>query len=254
MIKVDKNLQKIPASLNSDLTSQRRTELVENNGYIHETVYDSRYKTGEIKRELEKIYHGKCAYCEQDVSDSFHHVEHYRPKSVYYWLAYSWDNLLLCCDKCNVYKKATFEIDGEKAAFSGDDLNDIHTLAGRYNKSEKPRLIHPELEDVERLRFSEKGGVDSDDKRARYTIETCRIDRKSANERRKKIYDDFLKKYRAKIYEYKKTRSKEALGALKGLVNDFMEDAENPKNEYLAFRRWIVNETKCFKKFRRRNK
>ncbi len=188
------------------------------------------------------------------MSDSFAHVEHYRPKSTYYWLAYSWDNLLLCCDKCNVYKANHFETDGEKAAFSEDDLTHIHDLAKRYNELESPRLVNPELEDVEsRLQFTETGDVDSDDKRVKYTIETCRINRNSANEKRKTIYDDFSKKFQVKMYEYKMKKDPESIGAIKGLIVDFIEDSKNPRKEYLAFRRWIIDKTRYFQSARHKS-
>ncbi len=242
MIKIDKDLSAVPPSLESDLTGRRRNELVENKGYIRESAYDSRYKQDDIKSALKTTYHGKYAYCEQDVSDHFFHIEHYRPKSVYYWLAYSWDNLLVCCDKCNVYKHAAFEIDGNDIAFSANDLGDIHRLAERYNEAEKPKLVHPELEDVRgRLKFTKKGKIDSDDPRVRYTIETCRIDRPSANDRRKKVYDDFMNRLRSRLYAYSVKNDTESLGALKSLIRDFIRDSENPENEYLAFRGWMLS-------------
>lgn len=72
------------------------------------------YKNGELARELEAVFGGKCAYCES----RFAHVtpkdvEHFRPKSEiaigpgkslmpgYYWLAGDWRNLLVSCVDCN---------------------------------------------------------------------------------------------------------------------------------------------------------
>lgn len=46
--------------------------------------------------------HQKCCYCEASVtSTGFGDVEHYRPKSVYWWLAYSYENYLASCALCN---------------------------------------------------------------------------------------------------------------------------------------------------------
>src|SRR5262249_58453194 len=48
-------------------------------------------------------FHGSaCAYCQchlpgNDRGD----VEHFRPKSTYWWLAYKFDNYLLSCSRCN---------------------------------------------------------------------------------------------------------------------------------------------------------
>lgn len=198
MIKVNKNLSAVPDSLNSELTNRRRSELVDNGQYIDSRIYNGLYRQSDIKDELENICHNKCVYCEKDVGDSFYHIEHYRPKSVYYWLAFSWDNLMICCDKCNIYKSDNFETDGEMIAFVMSHLENIHNLTGIYNETERPKLVNPETEDVEdRLVFTEKGVVDSSDERVKYTIATCRLDRISANERRKKIFDDVMKRSKA---------------------------------------------------------
>lgn len=227
--------------MNSTLTDRRRNEIIENGGYINEKKYNNRYRMDDIRKRLEKTCHFKCAYCEKNIRDTYAHIEHYRPKSMYYWLAYSWDNLLLCCDKCNVSKKDSFEVEGTAVQFDPKDISDIHGLSKRYNEIEKPKMIHPEMEDVEdRLVFTEKGSVSSKDSRTRYTISTCRLDRKSANERRKTLYDDFMKKYRARVLEYKIREDPVTKGKIIGLIENFKNDAHDPEKEFLAFRRWII--------------
>lgn len=69
------------------------------------------YKADEVKLRLEKLFHGKCAYCETVYASSAPvDVEHYRPKGRvegvdghpgYWWLAMDWDNLLPSCIDCN---------------------------------------------------------------------------------------------------------------------------------------------------------
>lgn len=61
------------------------------------------------KKELEKQFHGKCAYCETKYTE-YTQIEHYRPKSIYYWLAYEWSNLLPSCTKCNTKKGNKFPL------------------------------------------------------------------------------------------------------------------------------------------------
>lgn len=63
--------------------------------------------------DLWRAQHYKCCYCEKKVTKSFNDVEHYRPKACadrrpgctdrhgYWWLAFTWDNLLLSCPTCN---------------------------------------------------------------------------------------------------------------------------------------------------------
>ena len=73
------------------------------------------YKEESVKKALEKLFFGKCAYCEGRYS-GIHpvDVEHWRPKGDvfddkigkgrgygYYWLAANWENLLPSCIDCN---------------------------------------------------------------------------------------------------------------------------------------------------------
>lgn len=59
---------------------------------------------------------GKCAYCEAPVSAvAFGDVEHYRPKSSYWWLAYCYDNYVASCQLCNQsFKRDAFPIQNRK--------------------------------------------------------------------------------------------------------------------------------------------
>lgn len=71
----------------------------------------SRYKIKSVKDTLERMFHGKCAYCETFYASSQPlDVEHFRPKGAvagevghrgYWWLAMEWDNLLPSCIDCN---------------------------------------------------------------------------------------------------------------------------------------------------------
>ncbi|MBB6064573.1 hypothetical protein [Pseudoxanthomonas broegbernensis] len=73
------------------------------------------YKHDEVKRRLDAIFHGKCAYCETFYSASAPvDVEHFRPKGSvsedpahpgYWWIAMAWDNLLPSCIDCNRKRK-----------------------------------------------------------------------------------------------------------------------------------------------------
>lgn len=73
------------------------------------------YKRNAVKQALDRLFHGKCAYCETRYGGSQPmDVEHWRPKGLahrdnglpdmrpgYYWLAADWDNLLPSCIDCN---------------------------------------------------------------------------------------------------------------------------------------------------------
>lgn len=68
------------------------------------------------KTQLMRESAKKCAYCEAPTRTVAHgDVDHFRPKSIYWWLSYCYDNLLYACQICNQsYKKAKFPIHGRR--------------------------------------------------------------------------------------------------------------------------------------------
>lgn len=57
---------------------------------------------GVAKPALAAMQYRKCCYCESLQEDeSYRDVEHYRPKEAYWWLAWTWENLLFSCERCN---------------------------------------------------------------------------------------------------------------------------------------------------------
>ncbi|GFE66986.1 hypothetical protein [Litoreibacter roseus] len=76
--------------------------------------HDIESKWSNTKDQLLIETHNKCAYCESDITTvSYGDVEHYRPKSIYWWLAYVYDNYLASCAICNQrFKGAKFEFLG----------------------------------------------------------------------------------------------------------------------------------------------
>lgn len=68
------------------------------------------------KAQLKFESSNKCAYCEADTAVVAHgDVEHFRPKDIYWWLAYCYDNYNFSCQICNQsYKSTNFPIFGKK--------------------------------------------------------------------------------------------------------------------------------------------
>ncbi|HEX8054820.1 MAG TPA: hypothetical protein VF517_17675 [Thermoleophilaceae bacterium] len=68
----------------------------------------------DAKPQLHDESDGKCGYCEGKASHVAHgDVEHYRPKDVYWWLAYCYDNYIYSCQICNQsYKGINFPAGG----------------------------------------------------------------------------------------------------------------------------------------------
>ena len=107
MIKVDKDLAKIPISLSvkdedidkvpAKTTHRKRMKVINDGSYPpsdHSCSYDKCYKADDIKNALNTLYHGKCAFCE--TRTEVMHVEHFRPKrgNPGYWhLA----GIIYCC-------------------------------------------------------------------------------------------------------------------------------------------------------------
>lgn len=137
-----------------------------------------------VKTLLREAQHRKCCYCEnQSVASAPLHVEHYRPKGAvrqdrksqtllpgYYWLAYSWDNLHLCCQVCNGNKSYLFPLadDAERARSHRDDI-----------ARERPLLLDPGGADDprEHIRFRQERAVgltEADAGRSRFSVSTGR--------------------------------------------------------------------------------
>jgi hypothetical protein len=242
MKKINKNLEDIPLSLitsNDQLTHIRRLEIIAKKKYINERPYNDRYKTDDIRDKLKQLYNNKCVFCEQKVEQ--YNVEHFRPKNIYYWLAYSWDNLLLACDNCNIYKGKKFEIRGKRAKCPNiESLKNINTIASdKYDIQEHPMLINPEQIDPKPyLKFEKDGRILSDNENFEYTIKICKIDRKYLNDERKKIIDKFRRGVTSELVENQTIG--EQKHAINVLVRHFLEEANDNDNEFLAFRSFAI--------------
>ena len=105
-------------------------------------VRESIYKADDVRRQLIYDQYYKCAYCECYLTLQYHDVEHYRPKSHYYWLGHKWTNLLYACERCNrSYKNDQFPLaEGSVQANSPIDNLDL----------EHPLIINPVNDDPAR--------------------------------------------------------------------------------------------------------
>jgi len=254
MIKIDKNIDDVPESLipafpdmfpnrgiprSSKTTHTRRKELIDNGAYIDEANYNCRYKYKDIKEKLEKIYHGKCAFCEQKVEQL--HVEHFRPKKIYYWLAYSWDNLILACPRCNTHKGINFDLNGSKCSFENNEENvrKINKLSENYNLLEQPKMINPENVDPSgHISFTKNGKINSLNHNIQYTITTCQLNRNYLNDERRKILDMFKNEIQSELVSSENAR--EQRHAIDVLVRQFIKASKEQSNEYIAFRKYSI--------------
>jgi hypothetical protein len=81
---------------------------------------------------------GKCAYCEAPAAAvAYCDVEHFRPKSIWWWLSCCYDNYVLACQICNqVYKGDSFPLadggkpKGEPEILASDSDDTLLAMAG----------------------------------------------------------------------------------------------------------------------------
>lgn len=160
-----------------------------------------------LKPFLEKLFHGKCAYCEGKYSaGSWLDVEHYRPKAKvtvynepvahpgYYWLAYNWKNLLLACPKCNRGggKTGEFPIDGNRAMKPGDSLEE-----------EIPQLLNPivDTHPEKHLIFGINGIIAGKTERGDATVSICNLNREELQAARQQEWEKLKIQLLLKLFQ-----------------------------------------------------
>ena len=92
------------------------------------------WKLAKAQLRLESA--GKCGYCEASAETVAHcDVEHFRPQSVYWWLAYCYGNYVYACQICNQdWKGAQFPVAAARLAgpkvLSTSTDQELDALAG----------------------------------------------------------------------------------------------------------------------------
>ena len=291
---INKDLNSIPESLKpntrhffpkgkyprrSDSTHRIRIKMLEKGAY--DDSADSHYNGTDVKKALKKIYHDKCAYCEQKVERP--DVEHYRPKrgnrvkiekkggklkrvmiendkpellhDGYYWLSLSWDNLLLSCPTCNGKKSNKFKIRRNRVTTlllseAGNQWENIHNLSRQYDDIEEPLLLNPERSELEnQLIFDKNGDVKSEKPEGKYTIETCDLKRTYLVDERRKIIDDFVKEVKSVCVEHievfdggKRYKETERMRIeMMVLMRSFISKSRDMDNPFIGFRKQAID-------------
>ncbi len=206
---VKKNLIKVPPSLKSEQAIIDIEKIASGNKeIISDKIYKGDYKDAEGKSQskvrdfLNEYYFGKCAYCEQHCKAE---IEHYRPKKGvtedsthqgYYWLCYSWSNLLPSCRYCNTEggKGNKFPIIKTSKRVSSPEFVSLKLDTSKCDASknplatEEPYLLHPEIDSSPESFLSfkisqDKNGIDiigiDLKNRGEKTIEICNLKRES---------------------------------------------------------------------------
>ncbi len=223
----------VPEVLNNDTTKRNFKKNVDAEKFVGSDRYTK------IREELSDLYNNKCAYCEKDCDST--HIEHYRPKSIYYWLAYSWDNLLLSCHECNTKKSDKFEINNaERAKYQEEQLSDLHSKISDYDNFENQKLINPEQFMDEKLRnhftFDGNASIIFKTPEMEHTIEVCDLNRDFLIKKRYAILNDFFYYLNLSSNKTKQTE----------LFVKKLQNSINENEEYIAWKYFLLNIVKLF--------
>nr|WP_175799548.1 hypothetical protein [Burkholderia anthina] len=214
--------------------------------------YWGRYKHHFIKWQ----YDGKCAYCETPVvSGTPGDVEHFRPKAYcqplgpaanrddyggqpparknaapptegYWWLAYTWTNYLLSCNRCNAtWKRNQFPVQGARAGH-GDRLS-----------AERALLINPfEMDPEPHFAFDARTGqIRGLTPRGKATIDVCGLDRRSLEVQRATKGAKLKKRY----VEYLEALHQNNVAAQNNALKALLDECRS-KEPYAALARYFV--------------
>jgi uncharacterized protein (TIGR02646 family) len=167
------------AAINERKRAAAHYLLIKTNPTAKKEPFDFKvYKDESIKLALEKLFHGKCAYCESRYT-GLHPVdiEHWRPKSEvlndgdrkarfgYYWLACDWNNLLPSCIDCNRMRNHLDRFEGETILLGKGNWFPLaegneRATGEKEEFKEQPLLLNPcEDNPEDYLRLHEEGNV-----------------------------------------------------------------------------------------------
>lgn len=92
--------------------------------------YINHYKHPDIKDALIDMYGHFCCYCQSPIGkQTYEHIEHLKPKSLFPDECFEWSNLHLSCQICNVsYKKDKWDVDAPILSPTLDIIEDYLTV------------------------------------------------------------------------------------------------------------------------------
>jgi uncharacterized protein (TIGR02646 family) len=149
-----------------------------------------------VKDRLFEAQHGKCAYCEKrEEQPKWRDAEHYRPKSHYWWLAWTWENLLFACIECNrEYKGDQFPLVDEMTRLSPEAMppgDESPLLIDPYAPGSDPRV--EVVFRCERIQGRERWTPYGVTHRGLETVRLCGLDRPGLIELYNKHVRDFVR-------------------------------------------------------------
>lgn len=196
--------------------------------------WEELWLAGDVVAALDKVFVGKCAYCEQPISEQ-PVIDHFRPLANasggsesapdhYWWLAYEWTNIYAACSSCSYHKGDKFPIDqaeGTKKPGRAPLEATSEQLAA------EPFLLLDPCEDspLEHLQFDFKNGsVEPRSQRGEVTIEVLSLNRTdlvSLRRRSARETDQLLRKLSKLVNDGRALPLGKGLGELIGTGRPF---------------------------------
>lgn len=234
---------------------------------------------GALKAWLVKnVFHDKCAYCETREVRSPYHAEHFRPKGRvtvklegkkklqvctaldelgqtikhpgYFWLAYTWSNLLPSCNDCNTalgkkdqfpIKKAhisvklltpaeTATLRSKRIESKGPNRANIYYLQPEdLGKMEEPLLLHPYLDNPsDHLVFGEFGVVTPRDnsEKGEHSIRVYNLDAGGLTAARQLAQEQAFQDYGLEWISKKRLPHQQRIAAAKAKIDGYIRGEE----------------------------
>ncbi len=204
----------------------------------------------ELKDPLADLSYDKCWYCEIRQERSDNAVDHFRPKSIYPWLAFQKSNLRYSCTYCNSGRTnpESGEIEGKDDNFPLLDETMRASAAGQEDQ-ESPMLLDPaKTQDPGFLDFYEDGrpcarhpehGVRK--RRAETSIRTYHLDHPDIVEKRRVLAANIAAKIRQAdaLFPQCDTGNPAIDEAFSGLIR-ILSDAMSETAELSSFARKMI--------------
>lgn len=141
-----------PDWLDSARAAKTKIEQAEDEAVIRAVLTQCAEVWREAKDLIKPVMNGKCWYCETPNPRSDNAVDHFRPKSRYWWLAFDYENMRFSCTYCNSRrvdrsggtaggKQDKFPIAGVLAKGPDESIDDELPVLLDPCKYEEPRLL-----------------------------------------------------------------------------------------------------------------